>query len=88
MKRKDPATKNQKYLAIFLAVTMFLSAGVIFFTDGSKNKNSDISTPENGDNNSTLISFSQIPGKQVHHQFNSIADGLNMSPEGVISAIM
>jgi hypothetical protein len=86
MKRKDPATKNQKYLAIFLALTMFLSAGAIFFTAGSKNKNSDISASENGENNSALISFSQIPGKQVHHQFNSIADGLNMSPEGVVSA--
>ena len=36
MKQKEPATKNQKYLAIFLAVTMFLSVFMIFFTDGSK----------------------------------------------------
>lgn len=85
MKRKDPATKNQKYLAIFLALTMFLSAGAIFFTGDSETNNDGTSTSENGDNN-TLLSFSQIPGKQVHHQFNSIADGLDMSPEGVTSA--
>ncbi len=86
MKRKDPATKNQKYLAIFLALTMFLSAFMIFFTGDSKtDSNNDVSATENGEENLT-ISFSQIPGKQVHHEFNSIADGLNMSPEGVISA--
>lgn len=38
------------------------------------------------ENNISTISFSQIPGKQVHHQFKSIADGLNMSPDGVTSA--
>lgn len=86
MKRKDPATKNQKYLAVFLALTMFLSAFMIFFTgDSDKNSNNDVSSTENGEENLT-IPFSQIPGKQVHHKFNSIADGLNMSPEGVISA--
>ena len=86
MKRKDPATKNQKYLAIFLAATMLLSVGMIFFSNGSENKNDkSVSTAETG-NNSSTISFSQVPGKQVHHQFNSIADGLNMSPEGVINA--
>jgi hypothetical protein len=84
--RKDPATKNQKYLAIFLAATMFLSAFMIYFTATSKSDNDEnISTPEAGDNSTIL--FSQIPGKQVYHQFNSIADGLNMSPEGVTSAM-
>jgi hypothetical protein len=84
--RKDPATKNQKYLAIFLAATMFLSAFMIYFTATSKSDNDDsVSTPEAGDN--STIPFSQVPGKQVHHQFNSIADGLNMSPEGVTSAM-
>jgi hypothetical protein len=84
--RKDPATKNQKYLAIFLAATMFLSAFMIYFTATSKSDNDEnISTPEAGDNSTIL--FSQIPGKQVYHQFTSIADGLNMSPEGVTSAM-
>jgi hypothetical protein len=32
MKQKDPATKNQKYLAIFLAATMLLSAGAMLFS--------------------------------------------------------
>lgn len=86
MKRKDPATKNQKYLAIFLAVTMLLSACMIYFAGDSKTDSDDkVSTPETGKENPT-ISFSQITGKQIHHEFNSIADGLNMTPEGVIIA--
>jgi hypothetical protein len=85
MKRKDPATKNQKYLAIFLAVTMFLSAFLIFFTADSKT-DSDVPTPET---NGELIPvpFSQVPGKQVQHEFNSVIDGLEMSPEGVTNAV-
>lgn len=87
MKKKEPANKNQKYLAIFLAVTMFLSAFLILFTGSSKVDSEDnISTPT-AENNSSTISFSKIPGKQVHHQFNSIADGLNMSPVGVTGAV-
>ena len=87
MKRKDPAKKNQKYLAIFLAVTMFLSAFLIYFTaTGSKtDSNDNVSTSETG-GEPLIISFSQVPGKHVQHQFNSIADGLNMSPEGVTNA--
>jgi hypothetical protein len=86
MKRKDTATKNQKYLAILLAGTIFLSAFLIFFTAGSNtDSNKNVSTPA-AENNSSTIPFSQIPGKQIHHQFNSIADGLNMSPDGVTSA--
>jgi hypothetical protein len=87
MKQKSPATKNQKYLAIILAVIMFGSAFLILFTGGSKveSNNSETSTPA-VENNTSMISFSQIPGKQIHHQFNSIADGLNMSPKGVIGA--
>jgi hypothetical protein len=86
MKQKEPATKGQKYLAILLALTMLLSVAVIFFTGGSKTNNNETSTPVSGENNDTLLSFSQIPGKHVHHQFNSIADGLNMSPAGVVTA--
>lgn len=86
MKRKDPATKNQKYLAIFLAVTMFLSAFMIFFTGNSNTGSDDASTSETGGEPLT-VPFSQIPGKQVQHEFNSIADGLEMSPEGVTDAV-
>lgn len=87
MKKKEPANKNQKYLAILLAVIMFLSAFLILFTGGSKVHNEENDSVPTAENNSTTIPFSQIPGKQVHHQFNSIADGLNMSPNGVIGAV-
>ncbi|MDI9395697.1 MAG: hypothetical protein QM426_09930 [Euryarchaeota archaeon] len=87
MKRKDPATKNQKYLAIFLAVTMLLSAGMIYFTgDLDRDKENDVSSSETGDV-PIMVSFFQIQGKHVQHDFNSIADGLKMSPEGVTNAI-
>ena len=85
---KNPATKNQKYLAIFLAATMVLSVFVAVIqglNDDSDNSKSNTSNPEAGDN--STIFFSQVPGKQIHHQFNSISDGLNMSPEGVTSAM-
>ncbi|AKB46707.1 hypothetical protein MSKOL_0930 [Methanosarcina sp. Kolksee] len=86
MKQKDPVTKNQRYLAVFLALTMLLSAGAIFFSGNSnKDKSDNASSSGNLEENNT-IAFSQIPGRQVHHEFNSIADGLNMSPEGVVSA--
>lgn len=87
MKRKDPATKNQKYLAIFLAVTMLLSACMIYFAGGTKtDKENDVSASETGEG-PIMVAFSQIQGKQVHHDFNSIADGLKMSPEGVTNAV-
>lgn len=93
MKQKVPANKNKKYMAILLAVIMFFSVFLILFSGGSGNdqktnseNGNEASTPSTETNIST-IPFSQIPGKQVHHQFNSIADGLNMSPDGVISAM-
>jgi hypothetical protein len=87
MKQKSPATKNQKYLAIFLALTMFLSAFMIFFTGGS-NTDSDDEVPTSGTNEELItVPFSQVPGKHVQHDFNSIADGLEMSPEGVTNAV-
>lgn len=87
MKRKDPATKNQKYLAIFLALTMFLSAFMIFFTGGSNTDNDD-EAPTSGTNGELIaVPFSQVPGKHVQHEFTSIADGLEISPDGVTNAI-
>ncbi|AKB17683.1 MULTISPECIES: hypothetical protein [unclassified Methanosarcina] len=85
MKRKDSATKNQKYLAIFLAATMFLSAFLIYFT-ATGNNNNDVPTPETGEEPIT-VPFSQVQGKQVHHEFNSIINGLEMSPDGVTNAV-
>ena len=88
MKQKAPANKNQKYLAILLAVIMFFSVFLILFSGNSSktNNNNGSETTTAVENNVSTIPFSQIPGKQVHHQFNSIADGLNMSPDGVIGA--
>jgi len=85
MKRKDSATKNQKYLAIFLAVTMFLSAFLIYFTATGNDNDNEVPTPEVG--NESMIFFSQVPGKQVQHEFNSIINGLEMSPDGVTNAV-
>ncbi|MDQ1252246.1 MAG: hypothetical protein QG646_1364 [Euryarchaeota archaeon] len=89
MKQKVPADKNKKYMAILLAVIMLFSVFMMLFSgsDPTANSNSgnEASTPS-AEKKSSTIPFSQIPGKQVHHQFNSIADGLNMSPEGVIFA--
>jgi hypothetical protein len=85
MKQKPQASKNQKYGAIILAVIMFFSVFLIFFNGTSTDSNNNTPTPVS-ENKSSTIPFSQIPGKQVHHQFNSIADGLNMSPEGVVFA--
>jgi len=89
MKQKNPATKNQKYLAIFLALTMLLSVAVVFFNTQAKTdkKEAETSTQEAGNNTNNTISFSQVPGKHVYHKFNSISDGLNMSPEGVTNAV-
>lgn len=87
MKRKGPATKNQKYLAILLAVIMVFSVSAMFFAKSLKTgSDNDLST-QAVENKSSTIPFSQIPGKHVHHQFNSILDGLNMSPKGIMSAI-
>lgn len=86
MKRKDPATKNQKYLAIFLAATMFLSAFMIYFTATANNNDDNESTASDPAADYISVQFSQIPGKQVQHDFNSIIDGLEMSPEGVTNA--
>ncbi|WP_410507641.1 hypothetical protein RSJ42_12630 [Methanosarcina hadiensis] len=85
--RKNPATKNQKYLAIFLAVTMFLSAFMIFFT-GNSNTDSGDEAPTSGANGQLIaVPFSQVPGKHVQHELTSIADGLEISPDGVTSAL-
>lgn len=87
MKQKNSATKNQKYLAIFLAATMFLSAFLIYFTASSKtDSDNDVPTPETGEELIT-VPFTQIQGKHVQHDFNSIIDGLEMSPDGVTNAV-
>jgi hypothetical protein len=86
MKRKDPATNNQKYLAIFLAGTMFLSAFMMYFYGSKENNDPEVNNSEL-ESNITTYNFSQIQGMHIQHEFNSIADGLEMSPEGVVSAL-
>jgi len=73
-------------MAIFLAATMFLSIFMIYFT-ATSNDDNDIPVPEEGTEENPIISFYQVPGKQVQHEFNSIADGLEMSPGGTINAL-
>lgn len=85
MKQKSKATKSQKYGAIVLAVIMFFSVFVIFFSSSGTDSNNNTPTPVTEKENSTTP-FAQIPGKHVYQQFDSIANGLNMSPEGVIFA--
>lgn len=86
-KCSTPAQKKQKYLAIFLAATMFLSVFMVYFTASSK---TDVDGSEDievsGEDPVQLINFYQIPGNQVQHEFDSIADGLAMSPDGLVTA--
>lgn len=86
MKRKEPANKNRKYIAIFLALTMFLSAVLVYFDYTAKSKNDNDKNVSGNKTEIPTVPFSQLTVKQVRHPFNSIADGLNMSPRGVVSA--
>jgi len=85
-KSSTSAQKNQKYIALFLAVTMFLSIFVIYFSGINTNASEGEEPKVSGDTQLQMLSFSQLPGKKVQHEFNSIADGLAMSPEGPVSA--
>ena len=87
-KKKDSATKNQKYLAIFLAATMFLSVFVVLVNTNSKtDEEKNTPVPGEGTEEAQIIAFYQVPGKQVQHEFNSLADGLEMSPGGPVNAL-
>lgn len=85
-KKKDSATKNQRYMAIFLAATMFLSIFMVYFTYSAKNSE-EVPVPEDGTEEPPIIAFYQVPGNQVQHEFNSVADGLEMSPGGPVNAL-
>lgn len=88
MKRKNSATKNQKYMAIFLAVTMVLSVFVVLIQGSINDNDAPNNTPisETGGEFIT-VQFSEVAGKHIQHEFNSIIDGLAMSPEGVTNAV-
>lgn len=86
--KKDSATKNQKYLAIFLAATMFLSVFVVLVSNNSKTDEEKYTpVPGEGTEEAQIIAFNQVPGKQVQHEFNSLADGLEMSPGEPVNAL-
>ncbi len=72
---------NQKLIAIFLAVIMLMSILPLFFSGTSQQSSTD--TDINYDD---APGFDIIPGAHVNHKFDSIADGLDMTPKGVTSA--
>ncbi len=72
---------NQKVIAIFLASIMLMSILSLFF--GGSPQQSSTDTPINYDN---APGFDSIAGTHVDHKFDSIADGLDMTPKGVTSA--
>lgn len=88
MKQKGSTTsqKNQKWLAIFLAATMFLSIFMIYFSGSSNTNAGNNEDPVSGEDQIPKLYFSQIPGKQVMNDFYSISDALKMSPNGLVSA--
>ncbi len=71
---------NQKLIAIFLAIIMLMSILPLFFS-APQQSNTDATI--NYDN---APGFDSIPGTHVNHKFDSIADGLDMTPKGVTSA--
>ena len=72
---------NQKVIAIFLAGIMLMSILPLFFSGSPQQSSTD--TAINYDN---APGFDSIPGTHVNHKFDSIADGLYMTPKGVTSA--
>ncbi|WP_370573962.1 hypothetical protein [Methanomethylovorans sp.] len=73
---------NQKLISIFLAAIMLLSIGALFFAGPLSNQNNN----DSGDA-SQAPGFETIPGTKMSHELNSLQDGLNMTPEGVTTAI-
>lgn len=74
---------KQSAIAIFLVVIMVGSIGTALF-GGLSNKNTSSDT--NKTENASYVPINTIPGNHVSHSFNSIADGLAMSPEGITFA--
>jgi len=72
---------NQKVIAIILAVIMLMSILPLFFSSPSNTQNADDASVQ-----SYAPGFDSIPGMHVNHAFNSIADGLAMTPRGITSA--
>ena len=72
---------NKKLVAIFLAVIMLMSFLPLFFSGSPQQPSTDTAI-----NYDDAPGFDSIPGAHVNHKFNSIADGLDMTPKGVTSA--
>lgn len=71
---------KQKVIAIFLAFIMVGSI-IPYLFSGSSQPN------DNGPTDQTNApGFESVSGKHVNHEFNSIADALQMTPEGAVSA--
>lgn len=70
---------NTKYIAIFLAVIMVMSIMPFFFSGSSNGETADNSVVD-------AVGFESIPGEHVNHELNSLADGLAVTPEGVVFA--
>jgi hypothetical protein len=70
---------NTKYVAIFLAVIMVMSIMPFFFSGDSNGETVDNSVAD-------AAGFESIPGEHVDHELNSLADGLAVTPEGVVFA--
>ncbi len=69
---------NPKLIAIFLAVIMLMSILPLFFSGTSQQSSTDTAV-----NYDDAPGFDIIPGAHVNHKFDSIADGLDMTPKGV-----
>lgn len=72
---------NQKIVAIFLAVIMLMSILPLFFSGTPQQSSTDAAINYDG-----APGFDSIGGTHVNHKFDSIADGLDMTPKGVTSA--
>ncbi len=69
---------NTKLVAIFLAVIMLMSFLPLFFSGSPQQPSTDTAI-----NYDDAPGFDSIPGAHVNHKFDSIADGLDITPKGV-----
>lgn len=72
---------NQKIIAIFLAAIMLMSLLPLFLNPAPQQSSTDTAI-----NYDDAPGFDSISGAHVNHKFDSIADGLDMTPKGATSA--
>ena len=78
---KGQNKQKSKLIAIFLAIIMLMSILPLFFNTATQQPNID---PDMNYNDAS--GFDSILGTHVNHKFDSIADGLDMTPKGLTSA--